>query len=391
MANTQRGRSESPTSVLERTLTGDDGRPVNVAVELVEKRPDTIIHHNLHHVADFEPMDFFLPLSLLLIIFVVQFMDLAMMGLFVVLVLQVALVRDLVKRIRRRPSGSKAVGLTPPYNKSDWWAAIGIYLLALPFAFAARWVNIKVFLWLFPNSLLGELYFGKSASVMSVLIGLGLFLLLMTFVTTVIFAPVTEELWFRGIGLASMQKTGGRVRALLLTILIFGLLHGPTRFLFSAVLGMAFGWFRYRTGSLYCSMALHAAHNFAVLMFAVVAAVSSASQAFSEMPDSAQHERFENDDEYGEGEDDDPDFSDNLTIGPPRLPIADGRRAAATPALRTTRRNAREGAAPWTQGWSAPASSLPPPPSSAPGPKPRRNGRSPPAHLGSNRANQLSK
>ncbi|MBI1752956.1 MAG: CPBP family intramembrane metalloprotease [Acidobacteria bacterium] len=65
-------------------------------------------------------------------------------------------------------------------------------------------------------------------------------------------APLSEEILFRGYGLARIRELGGRRRALFLTALVFSLLHGhwfrlPGTFL----LGLFFGWLVLRTGSLW--------------------------------------------------------------------------------------------------------------------------------------------
>lgn len=322
MANMPRGKGESSTtSIFDRMLTGEDGKPVNVAVEVIDKRPDTMIQHNLHHVADVEATDFFAPLVLLLIIFVIQWIDFAMMGLVVILFLQIVLVHDLWKRIHRRPSGRRAVGMVPPYKPGDWWLSIGIYLLALPVAFAARWVNIKVFLWLFPNSILREIYLGRDASLFSILLAVGLLVILLTLFTTVVLAPLTEELWFRGIGLAGFMKSGNRLHAVLWTSLIFGALHGPTRFLFTAVLGAAFAWIRLRTGSLYCSMAMHALHNLGVVVLGIVAMFSAYNQEFPGARPAAYGDTAIEEDEDESGDRPRfPDHSDELNLVSSKTP-----------------------------------------------------------------------
>lgn len=65
-------------------------------------------------------------------------------------------------------------------------------------------------------------------------------------------APLSEEILFRGYGLARIRELGGTRRALFLTALVFSLLHGhwlrlPGTFL----LGLFFGWLVLRTGSLW--------------------------------------------------------------------------------------------------------------------------------------------
>jgi hypothetical protein len=92
-------------------------------------------------------------------------------------------------------------------------------------------------------------------------------------VEVVVFAPVCEELWFRGIGLTGLMKTGSATRAVVWTSLVFGALHGPDRFLFTTLFGIVLALIRFRTGSLYCCIAIHALHNFLAIVLSFVLAL----------------------------------------------------------------------------------------------------------------------
>lgn len=78
----------------------------------------------------------------------------------------------------------------------------------------------------------------------------------------VIIAPVTEELFFRGIILRGLF---GRFRpwtAITLTAVLFAALHAnPWQFLSAFSLGLAFGWFYLRTGSIWLCVLAHATGN----------------------------------------------------------------------------------------------------------------------------------
>lgn len=272
-SGTERGIPErGGLGLVDRLLTGEDGRPVTVPVEVIDRRSNEYLNHNLKNLADFEPIDFFMPLIILLAIFGLQMLDILGIGMFVILILQFALVRDLYSRIKRRPSGRMVTGFRPPFKRSSWGTALLIYLAFLPLDIAAGWLNRKIYVWLFPNSMqalmekMKDLPLAEDSLSLAGIIAVGGFILLLMFFSTVVFAPVSEEMWFRGIGLAGFMKTGGRLRAVLWTSLIFGILHGPTRILDCTVAGIGFAWVRYRTGSLYCSMAVHALHNFSVLV-----------------------------------------------------------------------------------------------------------------------------
>jgi ABC-2 type transport system permease protein/sodium transport system permease protein len=83
---------------------------------------------------------------------------------------------------------------------------------------------------------------------------------------------VCEEFFFRGVLFASMRKVTTAWRTVLATAVLFGLFHvvagtvlAPERFLPSAFLGLVLGWVRYRTGSVWPCMLLHAVHNGLIL------------------------------------------------------------------------------------------------------------------------------
>ena len=54
---------------------------------------------------------------------------------------------------------------------------------------------------------------------------------------------------------------------MLWTSIVFGILHGPQAVLQMTVGGMVLGFIRFRTGSIYCCIAIHALHNFLVTMY----------------------------------------------------------------------------------------------------------------------------
>jgi membrane protease YdiL (CAAX protease family) len=77
---------------------------------------------------------------------------------------------------------------------------------------------------------------------------------------------VIEELAFRGVIFAGVGRALSRVETVLVTALMFMILHlSPVRFPHTLALGLAAGYLRSRTGSLYPCMALHFAHNLLVV------------------------------------------------------------------------------------------------------------------------------
>lgn len=82
----------------------------------------------------------------------------------------------------------------------------------------------------------------------------------------VVIGPVCEELAFRGFFLPKLAQSFGPVAGILVTGLLFGLLHGleypDWRYvLLISLAGILFGWTRYRTGSTITSALMHGAFN----------------------------------------------------------------------------------------------------------------------------------
>ncbi len=78
----------------------------------------------------------------------------------------------------------------------------------------------------------------------------------------VIVAPVTEELLFRGIILRGLLSRYGPVLSVGVTAFLFGVVHlNPWQFVSAFWLGVAFGWFYLRTGSINIAILGHAISN----------------------------------------------------------------------------------------------------------------------------------
>ena len=89
------------------------------------------------------------------------------------------------------------------------------------------------------------------------------------FVVVAFIAPAVEELTYRGLGF-SLLAPYGTIVAILVTGVLFGLAHGllvalPVLTFF----GIAIGWLRARTDSVYPPMGLHAAFNATALIVSV--------------------------------------------------------------------------------------------------------------------------
>lgn len=75
-------------------------------------------------------------------------------------------------------------------------------------------------------------------------------------------APVSEELFFRGMLLASLERLGGRLVAVLFTSILFGLAHfNVYSFVPLAAVGAAFALMDIRSGTLASSIGAHVAFN----------------------------------------------------------------------------------------------------------------------------------
>jgi membrane protease YdiL (CAAX protease family) len=90
------------------------------------------------------------------------------------------------------------------------------------------------------------------------------------FVLFAVFAPVVEELTFRGVG-QSLLRFLGRTPSILLVGVAFGLAHGLVEALIVLVpFGIGLAWLRDRTNSVIPGMFVHGLFNAAALAFIVV-------------------------------------------------------------------------------------------------------------------------
>lgn len=83
-----------------------------------------------------------------------------------------------------------------------------------------------------------------------------------TLVTTVLLAPIFEELLCRGVVFSSLRSRYGVVVAWLVSSLFFGILHlQPAQAIPAFIIGLVFCFIYIMTDSLWSSMILHAANN----------------------------------------------------------------------------------------------------------------------------------
>ncbi|MBP50856.1 MAG: hypothetical protein CMA68_02090 [Euryarchaeota archaeon] len=84
----------------------------------------------------------------------------------------------------------------------------------------------------------------------------------LAFISICIMTPISEELFFRGYLLDSISRMHGQWPAILISALIFGLVHlDPFTIGLATIGGVIYGWIRIRTGSLLPGIAAHAMWN----------------------------------------------------------------------------------------------------------------------------------
>lgn len=88
------------------------------------------------------------------------------------------------------------------------------------------------------------------------------------FFTAVIFAPVLEELIFRGIVLEGFLKNYSPVKAIIWTNVLFGLAHlNPWQFIGAFLMGILISWVYYKTRNLVLPVAMHMLSNLISYLF----------------------------------------------------------------------------------------------------------------------------
>jgi hypothetical protein len=103
------------------------------------------------------------------------------------------------------------------------------------------------------------------------------------FLAIVVVAPIVEELLFRGAMEGHMLQQGKSPRmAIFLSALVFGIIHfNPAQSLFAFLLGLAFGWLYYRTGSVVPGIVGHMLNN-AVCAVLMICTPESATESVVE-------------------------------------------------------------------------------------------------------------
>lgn len=92
-----------------------------------------------------------------------------------------------------------------------------------------------------------------------------------SFIHVCLLAPVTEEILMRGFALNGLKRTYGSGTALLVSSLLFALLHfNMVQTLSAFICGLILGILYLRTGSLFCCMIAHGGYNLISFFSAVM-------------------------------------------------------------------------------------------------------------------------
>ena len=86
---------------------------------------------------------------------------------------------------------------------------------------------------------------------------------IIAWISTALMAPIVEEVVFRGFIYSRLKEGTGMIAAVIVTSLLFGLVHGTVIWAaYAFVISLAFIFVRERTNSLWASILFHVAFNF---------------------------------------------------------------------------------------------------------------------------------
>lgn len=153
----------------------------------------------------------------------------------------------------------------------DWFSTRAI-AIGIPLGIASQYILMNIVNWplskLFPKEFSSEEISRRATELTDSAPGFWLIVLVLV---VVVGAPVVEEIVYRGAVQTHLQRTGGTAVALMVTALIFAVIHPspieyPGLFVFALVLGYA----RLRSGTLGLSIVTHMAFNSAGLVLVLV-------------------------------------------------------------------------------------------------------------------------
>jgi membrane protease YdiL (CAAX protease family) len=90
---------------------------------------------------------------------------------------------------------------------------------------------------------------------------------IITLFQSIIAAPILEELIFRGIILDGLLKKYSALKSILISSLLFGLIHlNPSQLVVGLIMGIFTGWIYYKTRMLTLSFLIHSVYNLASVL-----------------------------------------------------------------------------------------------------------------------------
>jgi len=152
----------------------------------------------------------------------------------------------------RRPGGLEALGVSARPSRAAWAAG--------PLGYAPLFVvmaGVGV-LWRELGRVRG---WPAEQEVMRAMLELEGGALVVGALVAVVVGPLLEELLFRGFLQSVLVRPLGSFGAVVVTALLFALLHGKSTFGPLFCLSLYLGWLRARSGTLWISWAVHALHN----------------------------------------------------------------------------------------------------------------------------------
>jgi len=166
--------------------------------------------------------------------------------------------------------GSGAIMLLAAWFFGPFWSALSISTLGFRIPTGSFSTNI----WLMTVVLLGSLGMSIVYTVTLSLLGIEMVevpidkdtlsnrLLIVLLILISLWGPLAEEVFFRGFVFSGLLPRIGFTWALLLTSLIFSVVHlDPKVMVPIFISGVLFTWLYYRTNSIWSSFVVHSAHN----------------------------------------------------------------------------------------------------------------------------------
>ncbi len=94
---------------------------------------------------------------------------------------------------------------------------------------------------------------------------------IVVFIVAVIVAPIFEEIMCRGLILGTLRKSTNKWIAIILSSLIFGVIHGNAiQIIYATTLGIMLGWLYTKTNSIFVPMLCHLAFNLTSMLLQYV-------------------------------------------------------------------------------------------------------------------------